>query len=187
MQMPIVDAVDRAHRKGIHLFSAASNSGNLGSVYCPAILTEQVFGIFSTDAIIRESRSLNPSPLDPDSFAIFGENVQLYEEGRLLRGTSYSTSIAAGLAATLLDFSRQETDRNGFSDISELKKRQQLKRVFREMSRPDGGYHCIRPWKLLNHDSIHQGPLMDRNVRREQREWIRGTIKRLLQPEMLHE
>ncbi|KAI0543779.1 subtilisin-like protein [Xylaria curta] len=179
-QMPIVDAVDRAHRKGIHIFSAASNSGNLGSIYCPAILTEQVFGIFSTDAVIRESRSLNPSPLDPDSFAIFGENVQLYtEEGPLVRGTSYSTSIAAGLAGTLLDFAKRETNRDGSSELSELKKRQQLKRVFREMSRPDGRYHCIRPWKLLNHDYMHEGS--------KQREWIRGTIKRLLQPEKLHE
>ncbi|TRX88535.1 hypothetical protein FHL15_010574 [Xylaria flabelliformis] len=187
-QMSIVDAVDRAHRKGIHLFSAASNSGNLGSMYCPAILTEQVFGIFSTDAVIRESRSLNPSPLDPDSFAIFGENVQLFsEEGPLVRGTSYSTSIAAGLAATLLDFAKQETDKPGFPELSELRKRQQLKRVFREMSRPDGRYHCIRPWKLLNDDNMHEGSRADRNARREQREWIRGTIKRVLQPEKLHE
>ncbi|KAI1131558.1 subtilisin-like protein [Nemania abortiva] len=169
-QMSIVDAVDRAHQKCIHIFSAASNSANLGSVYCPASSAD-VFCIFSTNAVIRESRSLNPSPLRTESFAIFGEDVLITEGRPLLRGTSYSTSIAAGLAAALLDFARQKTYKPGPSGLSELKKRQQLKSVFRKMAEKDNGYYCIQPWKLLKANTME---------REEQREWIQGTIERLM-------
>lgn len=190
-QQPLADAIGRAHGKGILIFSAASNACNVGPVYSPAILTDQVFGIFSTNARIRESRSLNPSPLDrSSSFAIFGEDVEPPngEEGPLVRGTSYSTSVAAGLAAALLDFSRQhEKDGLDAPDLSLLQKRQRMKRMFHEMAKLDGDLHCIRPWKLLNNGPGYTGGEGREDVRKKQRRWIRFSIERLLPEEKLHE
>ncbi len=187
-QKPVNEAIGRAHSKGILIFSAATNGRNVDPIYCPAILTDQVFGIFSTDAGIRESRSLNPSAQDQDSFAIFGEDVELpwEENGRrlLVRGTSYSTSIAAGLAALLLDFSRQEQkpdkSESDVPDLSTLKERRKMKRAFLYMADRDGSYCCLRPWKLLN-DKFMSGTWSSReDVRGKQRKWIRGTVERLL-------
>jgi hypothetical protein len=189
-QQPLAEAILRAHGKGILIFSAASNGRNVDPVYCPAIFTDQVFGIFSTDAGIRESRSLNPSPLDPEnSFAIFGEDVEppYGDGGPMVRGTSYSTSIAAGLAAALLDFSRQEMEKPGAPDLSRLKRRQQMKRVFREMANRGNGYYCIRPWKLLSPDLTYEVCGTRAEMRKRQRKWIRGSIERLLPEEKLHE
>lgn len=186
-RQPVIDAIDRAYRRGILIFAAASNGRNFNPVYCPAILTDQVFGIFSTNAGIRESQSLNPAPIGGDNFAIFGENIELSDEGPLVKGTSYSTSIAAGLAAMLLDFVRQEADINIMQELSNLKKKQGMRMVFWEMARPDNGYLCIRPWKLLGRDRDSAGYSEENGIRKEKREWIRGTIVRLLQPEKMHE
>ncbi|KAM0523306.1 hypothetical protein ACHAPE_001801 [Trichoderma viride] len=186
-QQLVNEAIDRAYKSGILIFAAASNDRNFSSVYCPAILTEQVFGIFSTNAGIRESPSLNPSPIGGDNFAIFGENIELSEGGPLVQGTSYSTSIAAGLAAMLLDFVHQEADIHRMREFSNLKKKPGMRMVFREMAKPDNGYLCIRPWKLLMSDRGSAGYTEEVDIRREQREWIRGTIVRLLQSERLNE
>ncbi|KAF5589875.1 serine threonine kinase, partial [Fusarium pseudocircinatum] len=120
-QPEIAKAITRARSKQILIFSAASNSQNMESIYFPAKDHHHVFGIFSTNAGNRESRDFNPSPDDRQySLAIFGEGVEIAEDKPLLSGTSYSTSIAAGLAGMLLDFSRQETDKKDVPDISRL-------------------------------------------------------------------
>ncbi|KAF4957460.1 hypothetical protein FGADI_3096 [Fusarium gaditjirri] len=174
-QPEIAKAVSRARSKQILIFSAASNSQNMESIYFPAKDHYQVFGIFSTNAGNRESRDLNPSPDDRQhSLAIFGEGVEVAEDKPLLSGTSYSTSIAAGLAGMLLDFSRQETDKKDIPNISRLNNMEVMMKMFLEMAREssDGRYKCIRPWDLLK-----KGTDMHRA---KQREWIRGTIERLL-------
>ncbi|CVL02617.1 uncharacterized protein FMAN_00120 [Fusarium mangiferae] len=174
-QPEIAKAIARARSKQILIFSAASNSQNMQRIYFPAKDHYQVFGIFSTNAGNRESRDLNPSPDERQhSFAIFGEGVEIAEDKPLLSGSSYSTSIAAGLAGMLLDFSRQETDKEDVPDISRLRDMEVMTRIFLEMAREssDGRYKCIRPWDLLKSGKdIH---------RAKQREWIRGTIERLL-------
>lgn len=176
-QSAVVQAINRAYKQGILVFSAASNERRLDDVYCPANVTDQVFGIFSTDAGICQSSSLNPAPL-PESFAIFGEGVEVEEGHPLRRGTSYSTSMAAGLAAALLDFSRQDRDKDDGSIITRLGSRPHMQGVFHEMAKVDNGYLCLQPWSLLKRE--------DKAVTRErQREWIRGTIERVLQPNKL--
>ncbi|KAK0753522.1 hypothetical protein B0T18DRAFT_424063 [Schizothecium vesticola] len=182
-QGPVVQAVDRAHKQGILIFSAASNERKFDDVYCPANVTDQVFGVFSTDAGICESRSLNPAPL-PESFAVFGEGVEVEEGHPLRRGTSYSTSVAAGLAAALLDFSRQDRAEDDRSILSRLGSRPHMQGLFREMAVADNGYLCLRPWSLLkSEDTLAMAP--KEAARKQQRVWIRGTIERLLQPKTL--
>ncbi|KLO86455.1 Uncharacterized protein LW93_11231 [Fusarium fujikuroi] len=174
-QPEIAKAIARARSTQILIFSAASNSQNMKRIYFPAKDHYQVFGIFSTNAGNRESRDLNPSPDERQhSFAIFGEGIEIAEDKPLLSGSSYSTSIAAGLAGMLLDFSRQETDKEDVPDMSRLRDMEVMTRIFLEMAREssDGKYKCIRPWDLLKSGKdIH---------RAKQREWIRGTIERLL-------
>lgn len=180
-QPALVEAISRAHAHGILIFSAASNARNIGPVYCPAIITDKVFGMFSTNAGIRESSSINPSPMaDPANLAIFGENVEIDESGPLVTGTSLSTSIAAGVAALVLDFSRQGHNSAMSSTLLSVRGRQQIKRVLLEMSSGDAGYNCICPWSLLHSGAEYV------NNRRAQRDWIRGTIERLMQPANLY-
>lgn len=185
-QQPVIDAIDRAYHKGILIFAAASNGRNLSPVYCPAILTDKVFGMFSTDAGIRESRSLNPSPIGGDNFAIFGEDVEVSEGGPLVQGTSYSTSIAAGLAAMLLDFVCQEADEQMIRELSNLKSKQGMTAIFQEMAESDNNYWCIQPWRLLKDDIDCDNHMDGDHVRNQEREWIRGTMARLLNPKKLH-
>ncbi|OTA94291.1 hypothetical protein M434DRAFT_30071 [Hypoxylon sp. CO27-5] len=182
VQHAVVEAIDRAYRRGIIIFSGASNRRNVKSVCCPANVTDKVFGIFSTDAGIRESRSLNPTKLNPNSFAIFGEDVELDQRSPLVRGTSYSTSIAAGLAALLLDFVQQEQQRPDAAKLFNFKNQLQLTRVFQEMAKKDNGYYCLQPWKLLD-DQLKN----NEELRQQQRDWIWGTIVRLMHPDKLHE
>lgn len=181
-QTQIAKAIHDARTSNILIFSAASNSRNIDPIYFPASWTDQVFGIFSTNAGIRESRSLNPSPGNrPHSFAIFGEDVELSEAQDLVSGASYSTSMAAGLAGMLLDFSRQKTDRNEFPDISRVREMRGMMVVFREMATRDGMYECIRPWSLLKDDFKCDEWELRHIMRNKQRDYIRGTIDRLLE------
>ncbi|KAK1528597.1 extracellular alkaline serine protease [Colletotrichum costaricense] len=179
-QKAIVEAIRRAHTQGILIFSAASNKGRLENVYCPANMIEEVFGIFSTNAGIYHSSSLNPAPL-PESFAVFGENIELEEGLPLCRGTSYSTSVAAGLAAALLDFSRQDRAKDDESILSQLGSRPHMRSVFREMAvMPRKEYLCLQPWSLLK-----SATASEKVPRDQQRDWIRGSIERWLEPNWL--
>ncbi|KAK0375213.1 extracellular alkaline serine protease [Colletotrichum limetticola] len=179
-QKAIVEAIRRAHTQGILIFSAASNEGRLENVYCPANMIEEVFGIFSTNASIYHSSSLNPAPL-PESFAVFGENIELEEGLPLYRGTSYSTSVAAGLAAALLDFSRQDRAKDDESTLSQLGSRPHMRSVFREMAvMPRKEYLCLQPWSLLKSATASKKVPRD-----QQRDWIRGSIERWLEPNWL--
>ncbi|KAI3570914.1 hypothetical protein IWW34DRAFT_345506 [Fusarium oxysporum f. sp. albedinis] len=120
-------------------------------IHFPAKDHHQLFGIFSTNGVNRESRDLNPSPDDRQhSLAIFGEDVEIAEDKPLKRGTSYSTPIAAGLAAMLLDSSRQETDKVDGFDLSRMKEMKMMTNVLVGMPKEsrDGKYKCIRPWDL---------------------------------------
>ncbi len=180
-QPDIAQAITRARGAQILIFSAASNAQNMDGIYFPAKDYHQVFGIFSTNGGNRESTELNPSPDGRQHcFAIFGDGIELAEDAPLVRGTSYSTSIAAGLAAMLLDFSRQELDE---ADLSRLREMAAMAGVFVEITSEssDGKYKCIRPWDLLKRGLRPTNSAVTDEQRKEQREWIRGTIERLLE------
>ncbi|KAF6514081.1 hypothetical protein HZS61_006337 [Fusarium oxysporum f. sp. conglutinans] len=113
-EIAIAIAKARAHQ--ILILSANSSSRNMEHIHIPAKDHHQVSGILSTNGVNRESRDLNPYPDDRQhSPGMFGEDIEIAEDKPLKRGTSYSTSIAASLAAMLLDSSRQETDKFFFT------------------------------------------------------------------------
>ncbi|KAM7210222.1 hypothetical protein V8F06_014394 [Rhypophila decipiens] len=140
------DAVRSARNKDILVFAPASNMGNLTGIAFPARLHHDVICMFSMDARAKISHSLNPQPSRHRRYnlALFGEQVQLHEDGTLLSGTSISTAIAAGLAAHLLDFSRHVDSREILMrDEEALRTMEGMESVFVRMSRggSDDGYY----------------------------------------------
>ncbi|KAK8879700.1 serine threonine kinase [Apiospora arundinis] len=186
-------AVRRARANGILIFSAASNQRNIGEICCPANMEDCVFGMFVANAGNREARELNPSMSAGNRlhcFAIFGEDLEWNENERLIRGSSYSTSMAAGLAALLLQFSRQKVDgennnnsgHRGTMDLASLKDMRGMTSVFCRMSKKDGSCECIRPWSLLRSEYEPKvwEPIEKERSREQQRNWIRQTIDQCL-------
>lgn len=114
---PMKRAISNALHSQALLFAAASNDGgNFGRAF-PAKYPS-VFCIHSTDGNGNPS-SFNPNADDKDvNFSLLGENVSshwplglangLGNPVNSMSGTSVATPIAAGLAASILSFVRQQ-------------------------------------------------------------------------------
>lgn len=113
----IKDAIRKAHFQGCILFAAASNAGFWNPTSFPASMRE-VICVNSCDADGRPS-NFNPPAILGDNFMILGEHLEaawpraLTEEGstkfmKSLSGTSQSVPVAAGLAAHILEYSKQK-------------------------------------------------------------------------------
>lgn len=168
-QEKLDEQIDLARRKGILLFAAASNDGNLApeSEIYPAS-KHAVFCVYSRSGLGARS-AFNPwSPKHGKSFMFPGEDVtildadhkpikgvQRWSEGDIERrtGTAYATPIAAGTAAMLLDLARQElTELQVLREVERrLKKVEGMSAVLMAMSGEprDGEYYYVRPWMLL--------------------------------------
>lgn len=83
--------------------------------------------------------------------------MALDSSARLLGGTSVSTALAAGLAAKLLDFSRQPDVQTWMSKANreKMKTKAGMSAILKEMSRNNvnEGYECIAPWEILPADA----------------------------------
>ncbi|KAF9772131.1 hypothetical protein IL306_010189 [Fusarium sp. DS 682] len=109
------DAVTRAKAAGVLIIAAASNWQNTNSVAFPARHNLSTMCIYSTNTG-NQSSSFNPEPrADTPNFAILGEGFQHPDQANeRMSGTSsehpvgrVATAVAAGLAARIVDFSRQ--------------------------------------------------------------------------------
>lgn len=162
------EQIDRARGKGILIFAAASNDGDLApehGVYPGS--HHLVYSIYSCDKLGNRS-SFNPGfTSDATKFMFPGEDVAILEaDNRPVKGsvrqngTSFATPIAAGTAAMVLDLARHE-----LKDSKEVERRLKdytgMSAVFQAMSAgaQGGGYHHVKPWKLLGErkpiDSLH--------------------------------
>ncbi|KAI3572219.1 hypothetical protein IWW34DRAFT_795378 [Fusarium oxysporum f. sp. albedinis] len=180
----IAIAIAKARAQQILILSANSSSRNMEHIHFPAKDHHQVSGILSTNGVNRESRDLNPYPDDRQhSPGMFGENIEIAEDKPLKRGTSYSTSIAASLAAMLLDSSRQETDKVDGLDLFRMKEMRVMTNVTVGMAKEssNGKYKCIRPWDLLKAEFKPSVGLLTDSQRQKQLAWIRGTMERLIE------
>lgn len=175
---PISTAISNALNKRTLLFAAASNDGaNLGRAF-PAKYPS-VFCIHSTDGNGNPS-SFNPTASDNDvNFSLLGEHVASHwpagmnghnQTVNVMSGTSVATPIAAGLAASVLSFVRQqdqqvaeERDRLG----PWLKRDNSMDAVLQSMVvRKRGvGYDYITPHVLFDSGST--------------REYVYGRIKEI--------
>ncbi|KAK1508840.1 extracellular alkaline serine protease [Colletotrichum abscissum] len=176
-------ALQDAINKGIHVFAAASNTGNIAQITYPAAWGGDIFCTFSTNGNIKNSHDLNPTSRHENNFAILGENVELSDntrQPRTVSGTSYSTALACGLVSLLLNFSKQVRDPEGkreqIADV--LKYRSHLTQVLGMISEPDGCYRCIVPWKLLPGNLQRQLPLKEGfGFDESTRDKIRTTVR----------
>ncbi|RTE76398.1 hypothetical protein BHE90_009126 [Fusarium euwallaceae] len=147
----------------ILVFAAASNWQNISGVAYPASMADRVICIFCCNGGLKPSRNWNPNPrAHAANFAMLGEDVELDSGERLSGGTSVSTALAAGLAAKLLDFSRQPDVQSWMSKASRDKMRTKagMSAILKEMSRNNvsEGYQCVAPWEILAVTAVSGGP-----------------------------
>lgn len=166
---PMSTAISNGLNKRTLLFAAASNDGaNLGRAF-PAQYPS-VFCIHSTDGNGNPS-NFNPTASETDvNFSLLGERVSSYwpagvkghdQTVNVMSGTSVATPIAAGLAASVLSFVRQqdqhvavESERLG----PWLKRDNSMEAVFKSMvrRRRGVGYDYITPHVLFDSGSTKE-------------------------------
>ena len=158
----MADVLEDAKHAKILIFAAASNAGNRGGIAFPASMKRTVMCIFSTSGNGKESSKINPSGSPKmQKFAVLGEDVMVgyRETGEKVTesGTSIATSIAAGIAGRIIDFSRHPKDDSRPPDITEsyrtkLKTLDGMSAIFEYMAREgqDGTYSCVLPWTIAH-------------------------------------
>lgn len=153
-------AIKKATSDGVVIFAAASNYGNIRQVTFPARM-QDVICMYCTDGRAKASQSINPAAQTTKSknFAILGEAVSvspLIKER--LTGTSVATSIAAGLAGRLLDFSRQQDCQARIRCLENLATVEGISAVFSHMAKgaEDNRYNCVVPGRLMQHLDEHE-------------------------------
>ncbi|KAL6872247.1 subtilisin-like protein [Trichoderma longibrachiatum] len=159
---PMAQAISNALNNQTLVFAAASNDGaNFGRPF-PA-KHPSVFGIHSTDGHGNPS-SFNPTADErAANFGVLGENVSSHwpvglnghnEPVKTMSGTSIATPIAAGLAAAILTFARQQEQKMAPGpDLLApwLKDFHAMDAVLKSMVKQRrGGYDYIVPHALLD-------------------------------------
>ncbi|KAG4259760.1 hypothetical protein FPRO03_12410 [Fusarium proliferatum] len=145
------DAVTRAKAAGVLVIAAASNWQNTSTVAFPARHNLNTMCIYSTNTG-NQGSSFNPEPrADTQNFAILGEGFQHPDQRRNERmsGTSMATAVAAGLAARIVDFSRQKDNKESIFRAQDVGKLPGMLAIFSAMSKPAGSLRYTSPLELL--------------------------------------
>lgn len=162
---PIIDnALTHAAEKNTILLAAASNFGNRHSIAWPA-RSEKVICIHSLNGDGDHS-SYSPDSR-PQDFGILGQAVSSYSPPHrnagisvLRSGTSCAASIAAGVAALVLEYAQQKLERYTRPGpgsnvdkhvIQRLRSNAGMRMIFELMAKNRDGQNCIIPWSLLGY------------------------------------
>ena len=140
-----------AARKGVLIFSAASNSGANDDIAFPACWRGHVFCINSTDTSGTPSRFNPPGNSKAYNFSTLGESVPSPTPDpnskqlacQIRSATSIATSVAAGIAALILEFSRIRGV--NIKSVAKLKSFDGMATVLEDLSIEVGGYRYLRP------------------------------------------
>ncbi|RAL13188.1 uncharacterized protein BO97DRAFT_45016 [Aspergillus homomorphus CBS 101889] len=167
-------AVEKASDAGALIFAAASNWGNRGSVPFPARHSFRTMCMFSTNADDQAS-SFNPEPRERENnFAILGEDLEHpADPQRRESGTSMATAIAAGLAARIVDFSRQG-DNATIERVADVGSLAGMTAIFRFMSKRAGPFQCVSPLRLMSERYRS-------NAREKNRAYVRESLHRAME------
>lgn len=139
------EAVRKASAANKLIFASASNWGNVDGVAFPARHANTIC-IFATDTADQPSK-FNPEPRqNAHNFALMGERWQ--NGAKYESGTSMATAAAAGLAALILDFSRQ-SDNRGTDWAGQLSQTSSMVAIYQAISKPAGRFRCVEPKHLL--------------------------------------
>jgi hypothetical protein len=142
------------------MFAASSNFGATEDppIRFPARVKHKVICVNSSDGLGHPSDLSTPDDPTRDNFSILGEDVPLGKQGEpgseeivYGTGTSIATPIAAGVAALVLEFARQEGVHRKVEDIEALKTCIGMSAVLRRMARmgKKNGLNFISPEKVL--------------------------------------
>jgi hypothetical protein len=128
-----------------------------------------VFSVFATDASMKPSLAFNPEAIRGEgNFAFLGQDIRGQvpdNEPFNVSGTSIAAAVATGVAASLLDFSRQRICRDFMGNIGNMAA---MSKIFSLMSVPDHGYDCVVPWRVLGLTDAMSGGTPDRGTQRMQ-------------------
>lgn len=159
----IQEAIEHAAAKKVLMFSAASNNraNEENPIGYPARVKECVICVNSSTGQDKQSSFSPNGATSRDNFSALGEGLQAAwpasPEGlSRQKGTSCATPLAAGIAALVLDYSRQNS-------FPEIKNKENLKRLagmrkvmFEYMTdrNTNGTYNYLRPWSLLSGEPV---------------------------------
>jgi Subtilase family len=134
---------------GVIILASASNQGANHPITFPARLKNIVFCIGAADGKGNPA-AFNPPFIGEEKYSALGEAVLGAVPGNQYRrkdGTSTATPIAAGIAAVLIDFTRQFMDMPKGPDIY-----QTMRKLFIKMSEAtvEQSYRYLAPWYLIN-------------------------------------
>ncbi|KAH7186192.1 peptidase S8/S53 domain-containing protein [Fusarium flagelliforme] len=148
------EATTRAKAAGVLVVAAAANWQNIGPVAFPARHNLTTMCIYSTN-LGNQSSGFNPEPRDDTSrFAILGEGFQHPDQRRneQMSGTSMATAVAAGLAASIIDFSRQADNKSYIPRAQDVGKLSGMLSIFGAISNRVGPLKYVDPLELLPSD-----------------------------------
>ncbi|GAM36684.1 hypothetical protein TCE0_018f05966 [Talaromyces pinophilus] len=129
------------------IFAAASNRGSNRMRAYPA-RKRGVICIHASEGD-GDTGSFNPDPeQESDNFSTLGIDIMSLHRGKpiYISGTSYATPIAAGIAANMLQFAKQNLEMQE-EDKSLLYSYFGMRQVFKNISYPRGKYDYICPWR----------------------------------------
>jgi len=152
--VPIREALQDAHQKGVLILASASNSGANDPITFPANLPFVVC-IGAADGLGNKS-DFTSYKFGEEKYialgvAVSGAKARFYEDKKLLEerrsGTSTATPIAAGIAALLIGYVRQSSYHIGDIELGN----QNIRKLFLAMSAETVGSpnRFLAPWSLF--------------------------------------